>query len=267
MDINLKELDLLEIFTQLILPALLTFLVCCVVIRLVMSVLDKLLRRSRLDEALKGFVKTAARILLWILCGIIVAESLGIETSSLVAVVSVAGLALSLSIQNIMGNLFSGITLLITRPFKAGDFVELGGNSGTVKSVGLFYTVIGTGDNKNISIPNGDVTAASVVNYSVEPLRRVDMRFTVSYDSPAEAVRAALLDAVSRDEKILGDPAPFVAISAYQDSAVEYLVRIWCRNEDYWKVYYGMNERVRACLIQYGADMSYPHVNVHVVEK
>ena len=267
MSIDLKSLDVFDIVTTLVLPALLTLLVCCILIRLVMGIVGKLVERSKLDGALKGFILTATRVLLWILGGIIVAESVGIETSSLVAVVSVAGLALSLSVQNILGNLFSGVTLLITRPFKAGDYVNIGANAGTVKSVGLFYTVISTGDNKDVSIPNGDVTAAAVVNYSAEPLRRVDMSFTAAYESATEDVRAAILDAVGQDEKIMSDPAPLVVIGSYKDSCVEYFVRLWCKNEDYWTVYFGMNERVRACFAKHGVVMSYPHVNVHMIDK
>ena len=267
MSINFEGLGFLGILTTLVIPAILTFLVCYIVIRIAMGIIGKLLGRSKLDGALKGFIRTAAHVLLWILGGIIVAESVGIDTTSLVAVVSIAGLALSLSVQNIMSNLFSGITLLITHPFKAGDLVDIGANSGIVKSVGLFYTVISSLDNKDISIPNGDVTAASVVNYSSEPLRRVDMTFTASYGSSTEAVRGAILDAASQDSKILGDPAPFIVIGAYKDSVVEYIVRLWCKNEDYWDVYFGMNERVRECFAKHGVEMSYPHVNVHVVEK
>lgn len=249
-----------------ILKALFIFIVCYIVIRILMSIVTRAMKRSKLDEALKGFLLTAARIALWVLAVIMIAEALGFNTASLVAVVSIAGLALSLSIQNVMSNLFSGITLLITHPFGAGDFVDIGANQGTIKSVGLFYTVMDTVDNKVINIPNGDVTAASVVNYNKEPLRRVDMTFDASYDSATESVRWAIQEAASRDERILPEPAPVIVISQYKDSTIEYKVRLWCKNEDYWDVYFGMNEHVRECFEKYGVEMSYNHMNVHVVQ-
>ena len=249
-----------------VLRAIISFLVCLVAVNAITKLTDKLLDRSKLDGALKGFVRTTIKIVLWALAIVIVAGALGIPTASLVAVISIAGLALSLSVQNIMSNLFSGITLLITKPFGEGDLVDIGANNGTVKSVGLFYTVIDTLDNRCVSIPNSDVTAASIVNYSREPLRRVDLTFNASYDAATETVRAAILEAAQEDDKIKTDPAPFIVIGQYKDSTVEYIVRVWCDNADYWDVYFGMNERVRESFARHGVAMSYPHVNVHMVQ-
>ena len=139
-----------------ILRAILIFVICCVAIRIIKALLKKVLLKTNLDATLEGFVLTAANVVLWVLAIIIVATTLGIDTATLVAAVSVVGLALSLAVQNIMANLFSGLTLLFTRPFKAGDYVAAAGNEGTIQSIGLFYTVIKTPDNKVISIPNGD---------------------------------------------------------------------------------------------------------------
>lgn len=262
---SMKDLSIGSLSLSTLLSAILVLLVCCVAIRIVMRLLTRAVERTRLDAALKSFVCTAVRVSLWALAIIITADSLGIPTTSLVAVLSVAGLALSLSIQNIMTNLFSGILLLIVRPFGAGDFVSIGSNQGTVKSVGLFYTSVDTADNKAISIPNGDVTSGSVTNYSREAVRRVDMTFSASYDSATQDVRRAILDAAGQDERILAEPAPFAAISSYGDSSIEYAVRLWCATADYWDVYFGMNERVRECFEKYGVEMSYNHVNVHVI--
>ena len=249
-----------------VLSAIVTFLICLIAINVITKILDKLLDRSKLDGTIKGFLRTAVKVLLWALAIVIVAGALGIKTASLVAVISIAGLALSLSVQNIMANLFSGITLLITKPFVEGDLVDIGANNGVVKSVGLFYTAIDTLDNRYVSIPNSDVTAASVVNYSREPLRRVDLTFNASYDAATEDVRKAILEAALADSKIKTDPAPFIVIGQYKESTVEYIVRVWCDNADYWDVYFGMNERVRESFARNGVAMSYPHVNVHVVK-
>ncbi len=250
-----------------LISAIIVFLVCLIAIKIIMKAVEKLLSRSkRMDSVLQGFVKTVLRILLWALAIVIIAGTLGIPTASLVAVISIAGLALSLSVQNILANLFSGITLLITKPFGAGDLVDIGANTGLVKTVGLFYTVLDTLDNRVVSIPNSDVTGASVVNYSRNPLRRVDMTFCASYEDSTEAVRGAILEAAQADARILADPAPFIVVGQYKESCVEYIVRLWCNNADYWDVYFGMNERVRERFAADGVHMTYNHINVHMVQ-
>jgi len=262
------ELTLAAITVNKLLPALLIFIVCLVGMKILNSLLGKILKNSkRIDGTLQGFIRSAVKIVLWLLTAVIVAEALGIPTTSLVALFSVAGLALSLSVQNIMANLFSGITLLISRPFAAGDFVELAGKSGTIKSVGLFYTVLCTPDNMLIDIPNADVTASSIVNYSSEPTRRVDMLFSASYEDETDKVKAAIMEAIAEDERILSEPAPFVGIKEYKNSSIDYTVRLWCKNADYWNIYYSMNERVRESFKRNGVTMTYEHLNVHIVEK
>lgn len=248
-----------------LLSAVLTFVLCLVVIRVMLALIHRALSRTKkLGSALGGFLESAVKIALWVLTVIIVADILGIPTASLVALVSVAGLALSLSVQNIMANLFSGITLLVTKPFEVGNFVDISGKSGTVKSVGLFYTVLDTPDNTRVSIPNGDVTSAALTNYSAEPIRRVEQSFCVSYDAATETVRAAILDAARSDERILAEPAPFVAIREYKDSSIEFISRVWCSNADYWDVFFGMNERVRESLAEHKVEITYNHLNVHL---
>lgn len=265
---ELSKISIGSLALDKLLSGVFALVVCLLCIWLLMKLTDKALANSkRLDGALRGFIRSVVKAAMWIITGIIVADSLGIPTTSLVALVSVAGLALSLSIQNIMSNLFSGVTLLMAKPFTAGDFVDIGGKAGTIKIVGMFYTVMDTGDNSVISIPNGDVTSSSVINYSKEPMRRVDMRFEASYDAPTAEVKAAIMDAIAADERISAEPAPFIALSTYKSSSIEYLVRIWCQNSDYWSVHYGMNERVRECFAAHGVEMSYEHMNVHILEK
>ena len=265
---TIGELKVGEISVSSILSAILTFLICLIVIRILSVGVKKALEKSKkLDDTLRGFVLSAVKAALWVVAGIIVANALGIDSASLVAVVGIVGLALSLSVQNILSNLFSGLTLLITKPFTAGEYVEVAGKNGVVKSVGLFYTQLDTLDNVAVSIPNGDVTASSVSNYSREPLRRVDRVFTVAYDNDAEAVKAAVLQAAAKDPRILADPAPFVRLLEYKGSTVDYVARVWCKGADYWDVYFNLNENVRGSFAENGVKFSYEHVNVHIVEK
>ena len=250
-----------------LISAVLTFITCFIVMQIILKTLERVLgRANKIDGTLKGFIHSAVKIVLWILTGIIVAGALGIPTTSLVALISIAGLALSLSVQNILSNLFSGLTLLVSKPFKSGDYVEVGGRNGIIKSVGLFYTQLNTLDNVSINIPNSDVTGTTVMNYSREPLRRVDRVFSAAYESSTENVKAAVFEAISRDEKILRDPAPFVRLSEYKDSCIEYTVRVWCKCADYWDVFFNLNENVRDCFAEKGVEMTYNHMNVHILE-
>ena len=251
-----------------LLPAFLTFFLCVVVMKIVSALSSRLLGATRsMDDTLRGFVKSAIKIVLWLLTAIIVADTLGIPTTSLVALFSVAGLALSLSVQNIMANLFSGITLLMTRPFAVGDWVEVAGQSGSIKSIGLFYTVLATGDNKTISLPNSNVTASTLVNYNTEAKRRVDMIFSASYDDDTQKVKAAIMEAVMADARIEQEPAPFVGLKEYKASSIDYLLRVWVKNDDYWDVYYSLNEAVRESFDRNSVTMTYEHINVHMVKE
>ena len=265
---TLSELKVGEISVSSILSAVLTLVICFIFIKIVTAAVNKALGKSKkLDATLRGFVTSAIKAILWVLALIIVTNALGINTSALVALLSVAGLALSLSVQTILSNLFSGLTLLITKPFTAGDFVEVAGKSGLIKTVGLFYTQMDTLDNVAVSIPNSDVTASSVNNYSREELRRVDRTFTTSYECTTDEVKAAIADAIAKDSRILQDPAPFVRLLDYKGSTVEYVVRVWCKGPDYWSVYFDLNENVRESFAAHGVKFSYEHVNVHLVEK
>ncbi len=270
-DLNYGALGKIQIGSMALstlISAALTFLVCLVIMQIVMRLLGRVLNRAnKMDGTLKGFIHSAVKIVLWILTGTIVAGAFGIPTTSLVALISIAGLALSLSVQNILSNLFSGLTLLISKPFKAGDYVEVAGKTGIVKTVGLFYTQLNSLDNIYVNIPNSDVTGTTINNYSREPLRRVDRIFSAAYESPTDDVKAALFEAISRDSRILQDPPPFVRLSEYRDSCIEYTVRVWCKNSDYWDVFFNLNENVRDCFAGRGVEMTYNHMNIHILEK
>lgn len=261
---SLSDIKLGELSLGTLLSAVIVFLICYAAIRILNRASVRLLAKSRMDASVKSFLSSAIKAVLWVIAALIVADSLGIPITSLVALLSVVGLALSLSIQGLLGNLFSGITLLVTRPFAVGDYIELGEKSGTVRSIGLFYTVLLTPDNKVIHIPNGDITAGRIENYSSEELRRVDVCYGADYACPTEAVFAALLEAAAIDGRILPDPAPFVGISEYASSDVRYCLRVWCKNADFWDVRFTLNRNVRTCFEKHGVTMSYDRLEVHI---
>ena len=251
-----------------LLSGIVTFLVCLIAMRIIKALVSRALSKAtRLDVPVKNLITKLVTTLLWALTVIIVAGAFGINATSLVAVLSVAGLALSLSVQNLLSNFFSGIMLLINKPFREGDLIELGDKVGTVKTVGFFNTVLNTPDNVSIAIPNGDLTGTAIKNYSREENRRVDLSFCAAYDAPTETVKKAILEAVAADKRILAEPAPFVRLLAYEDSSIRYVVRVWVKNADYWDVYFDLNEQMRESFARNGVEMSYQHVNVHMVGK
>ncbi len=243
--------------------ALLIFILCRIATNILLKAMDRLFAKTKLDAGIESFTRSATKIILWALTIIIVAGTLGFDVTSLVALVSIVSLALSLSVQDILTNVFAGVTILVTQPFKVGQFVEIAGVSGTVTQIAIMRTTLETPDHKEILIPNSEITASKVINYSSEPLRRVDLYFSASYDAPTELVKQALMEAILADDRILRDPAPFVGVQAYQANDIQYVTKSWCAGADYWDVYYALNERVRDCFDRHGVQFSYPHIIVH----
>ena len=232
-------------------------------IRIINRTLKKILEKSKLEKAAHSLIRTLVKTVLYVLLGLILASALGIDVTGIVALASVATLAISLALQNMLANVIGGFTLLYTHPFSAGDYVEIAGQSGSVQEVGIAYTRLTTPDNKLVSIPNSAVVSAEIVNYTVAGTRRVDWNITASYDADPDKVVAALLEAVE-DDQVLADPAPFAALSGYGDSAISYIVRVWVKAEDYWDVYHKANRQIIDVFRREGIEMTYPHLNVHL---
>ena len=247
--------------------ALLVFIICLIAMKIIMKAVESLFVKTKLNEGITGFARSVVIIALWALVIIIVAETLGINTASLVAMLSVASLALSLSVQNILTNVFSGVTILMSQPFQVGQFVEIAGVSGTVTAISIMRTTLETPDHKEIPIPNSEITSSKIINYSSEPLRRVDLTFSASYAAPTALVKQALYEAMAADERILTDPAPFVGLLTYNPNDITYTARAWCAGADYWGVYFDLNERVREVFAKHGIQFSYPHIIVHQENK
>lgn len=245
------------------LPGIVLLLVGLTVIKIVLRIVGKMLQRSNMEKAAHSLIKSVIRIVLYTLLVLMVCSSLGVDVSGVVALASVLTLAISLSIQDLLSNVFGGFTLLYTHPFKAGDTVEIAGQSGSVKEIGLTYTKLVTGDNKSISIPNSAVVSAEIVNYTANGTRRAEILVTASYDAPVDTVLAALLEAADF-ETVKKDPAPFVAVKSYGDNAIEYVLRFWNDNGDYWSNYFGVNKRIKEVFDARGIEMTYPHLNVHL---
>ncbi len=238
-----------------------------VVIKILMKLVDRALDRAKNLASVRSYIRSAVRVLLWFLLILMAADALSIPVTSIIALLSVAGLAVSLALQNTLSNLAGGIMVLVSKPFVPGDYIETDGVSGTVAECGLAYTKLHTFDNKAVSIPNSQIAAAKIINYSSLGRRRLDLNFSASYDAPTQTVKAALREVVDSLPKILPDPAPEVHLLEYQSSSIQYTVRVWVRCEDYWELYFAIQEGVREAFSQNGVEMTYDHLNVHMVEK
>lgn len=264
---NVLNFSLGKITVQTVLTALLMLAAGFVIVHMVMMLIKKALAKSALDVNLQQLVTVIIRVLLLTVVLLIVADFIGIPITSVVTVLGVAGLAVSLAIQDTLANVFGGILLLAAKTFASGDYVQINSLEGTVLKVDLMNTYLLTADNKHVRIPNKDVQTAPIVNYTREPLRRVEVAVNVSYDAPTAAVKAALLKAVERVDTVIDDPAPFAALSAYESSSIRYIVRVWTHNADYWDTYFALTEGVRETLAEDGISMTFDHINVHMVEK
>lgn len=257
----LDSISLTKLLTAVVLLA-----VCLVVTKLFLKAQDKLLGRSKIDKSLHGITRSFTKILLLFITVMVVAGSLGIDVSSLLAVLGVAGLAVSLALQDSLANLASGINILLTKPFVVGDFVTAGTYSGTVEEIRIAYTKLNTPENQVVMIPNRTVTASVITNYSTEGKRRLDLTISASYDAPTELVLEALREAAAIPQVLPDEPQMF-RLSGYGDSAISYLLRVWTATGDYWDAYFDILERVRNSFETRGIEMTYPHLNVHMAQE
>ena len=253
---------MLGLITGLI-PALLVLVIGTVIIKLLNKIIKNTLNKTKLEKAAHSLIISVANAAMYLVLALIVATRLGIDVTSIVALASVLTLALSLALQNMLANVIGGFTILSTHPFRSGNYVEIAGQAGTVMEISMTYTKLVTPDGKRISIPNSAVVAAQIVNYSVESVRRVEVVVSASYDCAVQDVIGALCAAGAVD-KALTDPAPVAYVTSYGDSAINYSLRIWCNNADYWDVFFAANQNVKKIFEERGIIMTYPHLNVHL---
>ncbi len=261
---------LLEYLTDMSINAggrILSAAVVFVVGRFLMSLLNKLIARlmakRQMDAGVQSFVKSAVNILLMVLLGIAVISKLGIETTSFAALLASAGVAIGMALSGNLQNFAGGLIVLLLRPYKVGDFIESQGVTGTVCEIQIFHTILTTGDNKVIYIPNGALSSGTVTNYSREANRRVEWVVGVDYGEDFERVEAVIRDILREDERVHAEPEPLVALTAMAESSVNVLVRVWVNNADYWNVYFDINKRIYARFNELGIDFPFPQVTVH----
>ena len=229
-------------------------------------VLDKLFAKFNLEQTVKGFLKTLVKVVLNFVALCVVAESIGIPIASVLAVVGLLGLAVSLSVQGALSNVANGFMILLTKPFKVGDYVAVAGIEGFVKEVNMLCTKVLTIDNKLIIVPNSEAMGGKITNFSSEELRRVDIETKAGYSNKFEDVYKAVLQAVADTPTALQDPAPFVRVSGYTDYAVVYTIRVWTKSENYWDCYFDLMQKVGEFKDANGVVGGVPSMNVLYTE-
>ncbi len=226
------------------------------------GVRSALRRTDHVDETITGFAASTARYFVLAVVVISVLQLFGFQTTSLIAVLGAASLAIGLAMQGTLSNVAAGVMLLIFRPFRVGDYVEVAGESGTVKALSLFLTELATPDNVQIIVPNSQAWGASVRNYSAHPTRRVDITIGISYDDDMDAAMATFRQTIGADARIHAMPEPFVAITNLGDSAVDVTLRVWCAASDYWALKFDLTKKLKEALDAAGISIPYPHVQV-----
>lgn len=273
MENELPEVDLTMI--QEMMPQIQAFglrLVIAIVIfvvgRWIASLITKMFKRAMakadVEETLSNFLGNLVYYVLLVAVVIATINQVGIQTTSLLAVLGAAGLAIGLALQGSLSNFAAGVMIVGFRPYKVGDFIEAGGVSGVVEHVQIFTTIMRTGDNKKIIVPNSQIMAGEITNYSANPTRRVDLVAGCGYDDDLDQVRKVLEDIVASDDRILDDPAPTIAVSELADSSVNFVVRPWVNSGDYWGVYFDVTEQIKKRFDAAGISIPYPQTDVHL---
>jgi small conductance mechanosensitive channel len=234
------------------------------VIGIIVSIVKRLMHRANADVTLTRFVASLTKILLMVFMVLAALGTLGVETTSFVAVIGAAGLAVGFALQGSLASFAAGVMLIVFRPFKVGDYVEAGGSAGVVEAIGIFSTKLKTPDNKEVVVPNSNITGGNITNYSAQETRRVDLVFGIGYEDDIKLAKDTLTEIVAADERVLKDPAPTIAVSELADSSVNFVVRPWVKTSDYWAVLFDVTEKVKLTFDAKGISIPFPQQDVHM---
>lgn len=251
----------------LIVKILLIFFLGRYIILFMINQIKKILDKKSFDPILEGFALSIIKFLLFFVLIMAILEIIGIKTTSLIAVLGAASLAVGLALQSNLANFASGVIIVSLKPFKIGDYVEIGGESGTIVEIGIFHSTLKTIDNKKILVPNSSVTNNSITNYTAYSERRIDLVISVSYDSNIEFVKNTLKEIVEAHELILADKPVLIRVGEMAESSINFFVRVWTDTDNYWDVFYDLNEQIKTKFGDVGISIPYPHVTIEMKEK
>lgn len=244
--------------------AILVFVIGRFIVQMIIKVLRHALVKSKMDQLLVDFISSIAQAVLLLFVIIASLEQLGLDTTSLVALLGAAGIAVGLALKDSLQNFSSGVMLIIFRPFKTGDFIDAGGVMGAVEHIGIFTTNLKTPDNKQVIVPNGQIYSGVITNFSAKPTRRVDMTVGISYGSDLKKAKDIINEMLKQDKRILPDPAPVVAVGALNSSSVDLIVRPWVNSADYWNVLWEFNENIKQAFDATGIEIPFPQMSLHL---
>jgi small conductance mechanosensitive channel len=250
-----------------IIAALVIFIVGRIVSKWVSNILSKVMHRYKIDETLNKFVENGIYFVLMAVVVMASISELGVDTTSFMAILGAAGLAVGLALKDTLSNVGAAVVLLIFRPFKVGDFINAGGAEGTVDSIGLFTTTISPIDNRTIIVPNSAITGGNITNFSQKFMRRVDHVIGVGYNDDIKLVKETLYDVIKADERTLDDPAPLVAVAELGESSVNFTMRAWVKSADYWDAHFSLLESAKLALDAKGITIPYPQMDIHLEKK
>ena len=234
------------------------------VVRRVMKLMDKVYEKKSVEKSLRSFLSGVVKVLLYVVIVLIIIQVLGINTTSLVAMIASAGLAIGMALSGTLQNFAGGVMILLLRPYRIGDYIDAQGEEGTVTKIGLFSTEIITVDNRIIYIPNSTISTSVIDNYSTSEMRRVDWTVSVEYGSDPEKVRQVLVDMLKSDSRVAADPAPVVFLVNLADSSVQFSARAWCKNGDFWGLKFDIQERIYVELPKNGINFPFPQLDVNL---
>lgn len=266
MEFQLESISaIISMYAVKILIALAIFFIGKFIAKRVVKIVEKLMLKSKIDQTLVGFAGNILYGLALAFVVIAALSQLGINTTSLAAVIAAAGLAIGLALQGSLSNLAAGVMIILFRPFKINDYIEAAGTAGTVEEISIFTTHLKTPDNKSVIVPNGTIISGNIINYSAKPTRRIDLVFGVGYNDDLKKVKQVLTKIVEADKRILKEPEPVIAVHTLNESSVDFVCRPWVKTDDYWNVYWDLQENAKIAFDKEGISIPFPQRDMHIV--
>ncbi len=264
-DLSQQIYDIVMEYGPKLIGAIITLVLGMWIISILKNTIRKRMEKKEVDPSLRGFINSMLGIGLKLMLWIAVIGMVGVQMTSFIAILGAAGLAVGMALSGTLQNFAGGVMILMFKPFKVGNYITAQGHSGIVNEIQIFNTILKTPDNKTIIIPNGGLSTGSMINFSAEPMRRVDFTFGIAYGDDVDKAKAVLMKLIEADERILKEPAePFIAVSELADSSVNLVVRVWAEAANYWGIYFGLTEQVYKTFDKEGLNIPFPQMDVHV---
>ena len=261
-----KITDLIENYALPFVWAVIIYIVGRIAAQVFSGVVAKMMSKAKVDETLVKFCRSLTYIAIMVFVIMAALEKIGVKTTSFAAIIAAAGLAIGLSLQGTLGNFAAGVMLMLFRPFKVGDYIEGGGTAGIVEEIHIFNTMLKSGDNKQIIVPNGQIIASTITNYSAKETRRIDLVIGVGYDDDLKKVRSVLENILAKEERVLDDPAPTIGLLELGDSSINFAVRPWVKTGDYWPTLFALQETIKLSFDEQGISIPFPQRDVHIYQ-